>query len=92
MSNEPTNYKEYDVNKRLQEALDLLTKASPVLFSEEYLCKAGEISGKKREKPSASEIKHQEMSMLREAYLKAKEEGNITAWPFQQSVRGNNDN
>lgn len=75
MSNEPTNYKEEDVNKRLQEALDLLTKASPVLFSEEYMCKAEEISGKRREKPSASETKHQEMSMLRKAYLEAREEG-----------------
>ena len=49
MSNEPTNYKEDDVNKRIQEVLDLLTKASPVLFSEEYMCKAEEISGKRRD-------------------------------------------
>ena len=77
MSNEPINYKEDDVNKRIQEVLDLLTKASPVLFSEEYMCKAGEISGKRKEKPSASETKHQEMSMLRKAYLEAREEGTL---------------
>ena len=75
MSNDLTVYKEEDVNERLQEALDLVIKASPVLLSEKYLCSSDELLGKK--KSSASEIKHQEMHILREVHLKAKEEGTL---------------